>query len=686
MSGAALLVAGLLAGGAFAVWLPLRATTLERAAAGGVVGTLATSWVAWLAAVAAGYATAAWLAPALLLGIAALLATAIRRRRRPEAAPGAARPARETWLPREVRLGWALATLPASALLARLFSTHYLPDRDGGWGSAGSTWGDLALHASLASRFAEQSRFEWSLPVLHGAPLNYPFLPDFLSGFVHRGGMSLRWALLAPGLLLAFALVQLLFLTAWRGTGSARGGLFATLLVLLDGSAAGLAAAWTEWRGSGLSLGAFLAAMPRDYAHVPAINLRFSNIVTDALLPQRGMLAGMATALVAVMLLRGAWEAAERRVGDGAASPPPAPRALLAAAGALLGLLPFVHVHSFLVLAGLTVWLAAARLIGAGGARRRELLWLLPPALGVALAAPQLAWQLSHAQGSFLRWRLGWMSAPGEDPFLFWLRNLGVLTPFLVVAPWLLARWDPFWRQTLAALLVLFALGNAIRFQPHEYDNLKLLFYAFLALALIVARTLAGWWASGGARRVAAAAVLLLATATGGLAVLRETTLAWPFLEREEVELGFALRRLTPPEARFLTADKHNHPVPIVAGRQIVLGYRGWLWTYGASTGQHLRDVTAMYSGAPGAEELLRRYGVGYVVVGPHERRAFPVREEWLAERHPLVLETASYRVYRVAPGAGAAGAGAAGGVADGLGSNTSAPGGTHPASRSTSK
>lgn len=685
MSGAALLLAGLLAGGAFAAWLPMRATVLERAAAAAVVGVLAASWLAWLATVAAGYAAAAWLAPALLLGLAAILGAAVRRARR-GAQPGAPRDGRESSLPGEARLAWALATVPASALLLRLFSTHTLADRDGGWGSAGSTWGDLALHASLASRFAEQSRFEWTLPVLHGAPLNYPFLPDFLSGIVHRGGLSLRWALLLPSLLLAFALVQLLFLTAWRATGSGRGGLLATLLVLLDGSAAGLVAAWTEWRASGLSPGAFLLAMPRDYAHVPAINLRFSNIVTDALLPQRGMLAGMATALVAVMLLRGAWEAAERRAAGGAAGSAPALLSLLAAAGALVGLLPFVHVHSFLVLEGLTAWLAAARLVGARGALRRELGWLLPPALGVALAAPQLAWQVAHAGESFLRFRLGWMSAAGEDPFAFWLRNLGVLTPFLVVAPWLLRRWDGFWRQTLAALLVLFALANAIRFQPHEYDNLKLLFYAYLALALVVARVLAGWWGSGGGRRVAAAAVLLLATTTGALAVLREATLAWPFLEREEVELGFALRRLTPPEARFLTADKHNHPVPIVAGRQIVLGYRGWLWTYGASTGQHLRDVTAIYAGAPGAEALLRRYDVGYVVVGPHERRAFPVREEWLVERYPLVLETASYRVYRVPPGGGSAGAGWAAGAAEALGSNTAAPAGTQRLSRSTSK
>jgi hypothetical protein len=144
------------------------------------------------------------------------------------------------------------------------------------------------------------------------------------------------------------------------------------------------------------------------------------------------------------------------------------------------------------------------------------------------------------------------------------------------------------------------------------------------------------------------------------------------------------LRRLTPPEARFLTADKHNHPVPIVAGRQIVLGYRGWLWTHGASTGEHLRDVTAIYAGVPEAPALLRHYGVDYVVVGPHERRAFAVREEWLRERYPIVLETPSYRVYGVSSPSSPAGEGVAAGL--GRGANGSAPAGAQRPSRSTSK
>jgi hypothetical protein len=449
----------------------------------------------------------------------------------------------------------------------------------------------------------------------------------------------------------------------------------------------------------GGSLGGFLLDLPRDYAHVPDLNLRFSNLICDALLPQRGMLAGMSVVLVALLLLQGAWESREER-GSGLAGMLTGATGRLLAVALLLGALPFVHVHSFLVLAGLLVWLAVARLLAAarGGDAPRpgatawergvelvrralagEWPWLVAPLIGLALAAPQLAWQLAHAGGaSFSRWRLGWMAEPGEDPFAFWLRNLGALAPLLVLAPWLLRRWRGFWLQVSAALLALFAIANVYQFQPHAYDNLKLLFYTYLALCWVAARTLGAAWERGGWRRPLAASCLLLATASGTLSVWREATLhepagaplagGWPFLDAEEVALAMELRRTTPPDARFLTADRHNHPVPVLAGRPIVLGYRGWLWTHGADAGRHLRDVRAIYAGEDDARELLARYEVAYVVVGPHERRAFEVHEAWLERELPLALASESYRVYRVP------------------GSKTSAPAGMSPPSRSASK
>src|SRR5262249_15837685 len=149
---------------------------------------------------------------------------------------------------------------------------------------------------------------------------------------------------------------------------------------------------------------------------------------------------------------------------------------------------------------------------------------------------------------------------------------------------------------------------------PHAYDNLKLLFYSYLALAVLAARLFAAWWRRRGWRRATAVAALLLATTSGALSVLRESLLRWPLLTAEEVMPGNEPQTLTPPDARFLIVDHHNHPVPIVAGRQVVLGYRGWLWTYGWDTAPVLANVKSIYGGGWDAVELLRAYGVDYVV------------------------------------------------------------------------
>jgi hypothetical protein len=570
--------------------------------------------------------------------------------------------ARRQLFPRKLRGTWLLATGAPSLVLVFLLSTHYLPERDGGWGSAGSTWGDLALHAALAARVSQQEVFEWESPLVAGAPLTYPFLPDFLSGLLHRWGWSLRWGLLGPGVLVTLALVQLLFFTGWRAGRGRLAAVAAVALMLLGGSVVALPMLWEGWRDSGQPVLGYLAALRHDATHVPALNLRFSNFVCDALLPQRGMLVGLTAFLAVVPLLRGAW--AGRPL-------------LLVPVAFLLGALPFVHVHTFLALAGVTSWLVMARWlrpvgvpdgslrgprplprpgwwITAGWAGARP--WLAAVAAGLLLAAPQLAWQLSHAGAThggnaFSRWRLGWMAAPDENPFLFWARNLGVLLPFLVLAPWLLRRWRGVWLHLCASLLVLFAIANVYIFQPHDYDNLKLLFYAYLALTLVTARALAGWWRRGAAGRLAVVCVLVLGCAGGLVSVLRETTLRWSFLDRDEVELGLALRRLTAQDALFVTADRHNHPVPIVAGRRIVLGYRGWLWTHGIDAARHHRDVAAIYRGDAAAASLLRAYGVDYVVVGPPELKAYTVDEEWLAARFAVALAVGAYRVYDVAGG-----------------------------------
>jgi hypothetical protein len=55
-----------------------------------------------------------------------------------------------------------------------------------------------------------------------------------------------------------------------------------------------------------------------------------------------------------------------------------------------------------------------------------------------------------------------------------------------------------------------------------------------------------------------------------------------------------------------------------------------------------------MYAGGEGADVLLARYGIDFVVLGPLERRLMPTSDQFFG-RFTQVGETGEFRLYRVA-------------------------------------
>ena len=439
---AALLISTALLAALAWTW-PLRGRLLlpERLAAAAVAAVVGAAWVSFLLVLGLGFTAGLIAAPAALAALAGLGAWWGRRGAGGGTGEGTGR--RDARLPRALLGTWLVATGLATTVLAYLYSTHFLPDRDGGMGSGGSTWGDLALHASLTSRFAQEPRFEWGFPLLVGAPLTYPFLPDFLSGMLVRGGLSLRWGLLLPTLLLAVALVQLLFFAGWRGGRSARAAVAVLLLVLLDGSAAGIVVFVREWWGSGTPLLSYLEKSPHDFAHVPTINVRFSNIICDALLPSAGCWRDVH------LSRRGAAAATGVGVAAGAAGGGRRLDQREVDRGGIAPRRPAAGAHPYLPRAR---W--ADPVAGDGGGhggmegRRRARASPSHPVRARHVALARRAGPRRPARGAAalvaafadggrdvlaLAARLD--GRGGENPFTFWLKNLGVLLPLLVLAP-----------------------------------------------------------------------------------------------------------------------------------------------------------------------------------------------------------------------------------------------------------
>jgi hypothetical protein len=116
------------------------------------------------------------------------------------------------------------------------------------------------------------------------------------------------------------------------------------------------------------------------------------------------------------------------------------------------------------------------------------------------------------------------------------------------------------------------------------------------------------------------------------------------------LQLAGWVRAHTPADAVFVVADEHNSPIPTLSGRRVMIGYPGWLFTYGlADYGQKTNDAQLILAGDPSTPELLRQYHVTYVLIGPQELSVqHGASAAYWAQVGRLVYDNGEYRLYRV--------------------------------------
>jgi hypothetical protein len=284
------------------------------------------------------------------------------------------------------------------------------------------------------------------------------------------------------------------------------------------------------------------------------------------------------------------------------------------------------------------------------------------------LALPQMWWatRASAVEArSFFEWTFGW-DRGGQNVLWFWFRNTGLFIPLLVCALLWRGRAPVVSKRQLLFYLpftLCFIIANVAKVSPYLWDNIKVLFYWYVASTPLVALLLVRLWRwraddkrradllTAWLPRLVTMALLLTLTLAGALDVWRVVSAAEEQREFDAGGIAFAelLARATPPRSLILTAPTYNHPV-FLAGRRTLMGYAGHLWSQGINYELREADLRRIYAGAPEADALLAQYGVDYIVVGPLERAALPVNEQYFA-RFPLVGETGGYRLYKVAQG-----------------------------------
>jgi hypothetical protein len=531
---------------------------------------------------------------------------------------------------------WPLlpVALVAGYWVYRVFSQAYRWLPDGLYAGNGGVWADWAAHLSYAGSFAYGANFPPQLPIDPGHHLSYPFMIDFLAASLVPLGASLPDALVLSSGLLFFGFAPLMYLAGVRLTGSRAAAALAPFLFALSGGL-GFVYFVADLDKQGW---AALVHLPQQFSQIDAANYQWLAPVLASMIPQRSTLFGFSIVLIVLALLFTAAKA-------GGWQP-------FLFAGVVAGLTPAFHVHAYGTCVALAGFWAAFHW-------RREWLVYFVPAL--VLGVPAVLWLLPEG-ATAIRFHVGWLAIPaGTRPDLvvyvfdlvwFWLKNLGFFIPMLLVAQFSRGLLPTPWPRYFAPVWLWFIVPNLYLLHPWDWDDQKFFVYwvllgSFLVGALVVRVARAGL--PGAA---AAAVLVVLLCLSGGLDAVRYTDLTVVsnrFVDTAGLQAAAWARDHTAPHAVFLTATDHDSPIPTLAGRRVVLGYPGWIWTYGISDWYSKgQDVQTMLQGGVGTSELVREYHVSYVVIGPQEKSPpFSASDAYWAGHGTLVYSNSEYRIYR---------------------------------------
>ena len=548
-------------------------------------------------------------------------------------------------------LALALAYVAAIAVGTWLVADRTLfPTPDGLSINNVNNLGDLPYHMQITASFAYGDNFPPQNPEFAGVHFSYHYIADFLAAMFVVAGASLLGGMFAVTVLVGLSLVALLHRWAWELTGDRVAARLTPLIVVFSGGLGWLLLFADAREGEAGIAAAFLDSGTR-YTIQDGI-LRFGNAVTAILVPQRGLLLGMALAVVVFTLL---WRwlsldgPTHEQRGEGWRSRLSAALAQrqMIVAGMATGVLPMVHLHTFAVVLGTAFLLGLAF---RGWRDGRWVGWATYVVITLAIALPLFAWTATGSGANlatFFAFQPGW-DRGAHDPVSFWFANTGLFIPLLIGAyAW---RGD---RPLLSRKLVLYSLPfmawfivpNLFRVAPWIWDNIKVLTYWWLGAAPLVALVLARLWSERVAQGFAAIALSVVVMAAGALDVGRAIVgPSYEMFDRDGMALAETIRTTTDPHAVILTAPTYNSPVSLT-GRRLFMGYAGFLWSNGLPFVEREQELRAIYAGGPGADDLIEERGISYIVVGPHERADVAPNEQFLSQ-FPVAAEFGRYRLY----------------------------------------
>jgi hypothetical protein len=544
--------------------------------------------------------------------------------------------------------------------------------REGIFVGAENNRGDLPFHLGVINSFVFGQNFPPEHLAYAGARFTYPFVSDFIAATFVSVGAEIQDAMWLQNMFLSLAMVGVLHYYAWKLTKDKLASVITPVLLLFSGGLGWLALFINDMQKSEQGFFSLLWNLKHDYTIIPETTLRWGNALTTLFITQRSILLGLPLSIIIFTIV---WKVfnkfqvssfkfqVENQKAKGKKQKTKSSvegnkeekdklgtwnleLETMIAAGALTGLLPLIHAHTFAAVVCVVGFLALVRL-------KDWKMWIWFFVVAFVLAAPQLFWVTRGASAqakSFVEVMFGWDK--GDENFIiFWLKNTGFFIPLLLVAlcwrgkDYLVSRS---WLIFYTPFIFLFIAPNVLKLAPWIWDNIKVLIHWYVASIPLVAIVLSRLWKWNNYGRGAMIALLFFLTFAGALDVWRIVSkqIEEKQYDRDAIIFAEKIKQETPPHSLILSAPTYNTPV-FLTGRRLFLGYVGHVWSHGIDYVPREQEVNRIYSGNFDAKDILRRNKIDYVIVSPLENDLIKGNENFFASMN-LVVQVGAYRLYKV--------------------------------------
>ena len=557
--------------------------------------------------------------------------------------------------------------IPVWVVIGPMFYLAYQTAPDGGImvGHLAS-FSDWQAHLTYTASFAYADNTALNLPLATGYDIGYHAGINYFAALLIPAGATLPGALQVSGAFTLMAFPGVMYSVGMRVFNRQAVALLGTALFLFFGGW-GFIDFFKDWSDGGTNT---LTSLPRTYTRLPdvpagdpstwnASPIVLENPIVGHFFPQRPTMIGFPVVLLVLGWLSTVWNDIEDRNTDR--------RRTLLFCGVLVGLTPFFNLFAFGVpLAFVGLWWVFTRF-------RTEWLYFLIPAAVLALPVVLFLQPPSSSLEYPYDWvehirnpagipdDLGSLSRVGHW-IIFWFRNLGFFLPLLVLAQAMRGVLPKRIAVGLMPVWLFFFVPNVIKPHPWNGNNTHYFVFVLLLGALPIAALLVNVVRKVPASLVIVVPLVFTLTAAGFVDVMAtndQATSPWPLtaMDSGSVAVG-EWARTTDKNSVFVIelgwapgqASPHQHPVPALSGRQVVVGNDGWVFDLGIQDWSVRKDHSRIiFEAGAGFEDLIDTYDVDYLVVGPNTRTPnWDPNTAFWEEAADVVYRHAGWTVYKV--------------------------------------